>query len=135
MKKLLLLVAVVFMTASCEEPERYSGDELYMYSQEFEVLSEDWIPVWDDGVVLYYYYTFRMDRLDNTVCEIGEVSATHFVDGRTQTQLPETLYYFDGASENITFDYSPGEIRFVVSYSDFANIAPDNMVFRVVLNY
>lgn len=133
MKKLLLLAAVVLVAFSCEKSERHRGDELYMYSQEFTVFEQDWEEAGSGRDVLYYYCTFRMDRLTRRVCEIGEVSVTRFTDDG-QTQLPETIYYSDGWSENITFDYTPGEITFKFASSNFDRI-PDEMTFRVVLNY
>ncbi len=134
MKKLLLLAVVVFVAASCEKPK---GDELYMYAQDFEVLSQDWVPYPNAAAPDYYYFTFRMNRLTSKVCEIGEVTVTRYTDDG-QAALPETLYnYEDGEgrwSENISYDYAPGEITFKFASSNF-NRMPGDMNFRVVLNY
>lgn len=137
MKKLLLLAAVVLIAASCE---KQNGDELYMYSQEFEVKSQHWEP-YDDGSIGYYYYTFDMPRLTRKVCEIGEVSATCYVNNNVQSQLPEVLHRNDGTNawtETIRYQYEPGKITFIVSYSDyyyFETQRPPGLAFRVVLNY
>lgn len=137
MKKLLLLAVVALAAVSCEKPK---GDELYMYSQEFEVLSEDWKPYVNDDIA-YYYYTFNMPHLDRKVCEIGEVSATVYVDNNMQSQLPDVLHLDDGEgpwTETIRYEYGVGKIKFIVSYSDyyfFQHKRPGDLWFRVVLNY
>ncbi len=136
MKKLLLLAIVALTAASCEEPK---GDELYMYSQEFTVLEQDW-ELSPRGENEYFYHTFRMDRLTRAVCEMGEVSATCYVNHDTQSQLPEVRHFdnWDNAwTETISYQYAPGEITFIVYYSDytFLDFQPGSMTFRVVLNY
>lgn len=135
MKKLLLLAIVGLMAASCEK----QGDELYMYSKDFEVLSGDW-ERHESDVDWYYYYTFRFDRLTRQVCDIGQVTATRYITNSVQSQLPEVRLMDDFDltwTETIRYQYAPGEITFIVSYSDaeFFPSQPGTMKFRAVLNW
>lgn len=146
MKKLLLLAMVVVASTSCIKKEYLDcdcdGDGLYMYSQDFEVENSDHWEFEQTQDEAYYYYTFRFDKLTETVCNIGSVTATRYVDGR-QRPLEEVRYYenvFNGVptrwAETVSMDYRPGEITFMVKYSDFnyANTPkPNPMAFRVAL--
>ena len=140
MKKLLLLAVVAIAAISCEK--EHKGDELYMRSREFEVQNQHWNFEVDEVNERRFSYTFDMPELTRKVCEIGEVSATCYLDGKKQSQLPEAMSSENGEYyQVIRYEYEPGKITFVVTYTTmqgtryWEEIEPGHLWFRVVLSY
>ena len=143
----LLFITMGFM--SCTGPMGPEGPPGYStewFVNDYDVLSEKWIPREDVNVGPFFEYTVNIPELDDFVFNEGAVVCylVHNVSyaGRTtlvQSPLPYTVYglYDDGFtqySENYSYEVGPGFIRFITKYSDFdTGIFPLNCTFHVVL--
>ena len=149
MKKLLgCLVIVMVVVAACEGPvgpPGRDGIDVYMKVFDCEILSEHWIPAYDDLMGDFFEYEFRIPALTANIFDEGAVVCylVQYINsgGRTtviQTPLPYTFYgdyYGTLYSENYTYEMRPGFINFIVKVSDFDTQLqqPLDCVFRVVM--
>ena len=148
-KKLLgcLLIVMMWITA-CEGPMGPAGRDgrdgigTNWFVEDFEVLSEHWIPVYDpvmDGDI--FEYSFNFPKLSKIIFEEGAVICylvQNINKNVIQTPLPYTFFgEYQGIlySENYTYEISPGYINFIVKISDFDTQTqpPLRCIFRVVL--
>ena len=139
--RLFLLFPVLFIS-SCNIEEVDLNTETKYYT----VFSRDWIlldvpPVStepEDSKWTYYYYDFKESRLTRNMFNYGMMNA-YFTDDRDNsiiTPLPYDNYYISRRgsvwTEQVTCEFSPGNIRFILKYSDFdVNRAPLNYSFMV----
>lgn len=93
MKKLLLFAAVLLVATSCEEGKCCpKGDNLYMFSQVFEVQEQLWNFDIDEQFKREFSCTCPMPKLTREICEAGNVSATLYMEDGTQSHLPKDWY-------------------------------------------
>jgi len=155
MKKVLVSVLVAMMAfAACEGPmgpigpvgpTGLPGESTQWKIIECDILSEHWVPAFDDLMGPYFEFEFKIPELTKFVFEQGAVVCYRIQNinygGRNivvQTPLPYTFYGEENGfyySENYTYEISVGYINFIVKVSDFDTSAqqPLDSTFRVVL--
>lgn len=134
--------------AGPEGPIGPQGASYYYINKSFTVDSNDW---YDNGSC--YIYTFKIPELTANICETASINAYFFDDEDYQYQLPYEQFFWedDGDQKDpvtgeiytnkiyysrlIRYDFTQGEITFVVNYSDFAEDRPETMDFRLVVHY
>ena len=158
MKKLFgCLVIVILGFSACEGPmgpmgpqgrdgrDGINGESTQWEIIDCDILSEHWIPAYDDLMGDFFEYEFRIPELTKFIFDAGAV-VCYLVQninagGRNtviQTPLPYTYYgEYRGSfySENYTYEMRPGYINFIVKVSDFDTQVqqPLNCTFRVVM--
>ena len=156
MKKILgCFLTGIMALAACQGPmgppgrngrDGIDGESTQWKIIDCEILSAHWTPAFDDLMLDFFQYEFRIPELSTFVFEEGAVVCylVQNVDygGRNttiQTPLPYTFYgeanNGDLYSENYTYEIRPGYINFIVKISDFDTGAqqPLGCQFRVVL--
>jgi len=158
MKKVLWSVLALMMAlAACEGPmgpvgppgpmgpTGKTGESTQWKIYECDILSEHWVPAFDDLMGPYFEFEFPIPELTKFVFEEGAVVCYRIQNvnygGRNilvQTPLPYTFYGDDDGyyySENYTYEIRTGYINFIVKVSDFDTSAqqPLDSTFRVVL--
>ena len=149
MKKVLLLLAVVWMLAACEGPPGRDGldGQIYWFVKDYTINSNQWQLVNGvDQLGSYFQASINIPELDRDIYEKGNVFCYMYqrISGvEVQTLLPFTVPYGEGQgnsehlwTETYACDFSPGTVMFYVNYSDFyTSNRPPTTTFRVVLNY
>ena len=158
--RLMLIAAIAVAAQSCEGPTGPEGpmgpagpagkDGTPFYiNKEFTVDSEHWI---DNGNC--YVYTFEVEELTADICNSASINVYYYDADDYQYQLPYEEYNWedDGEAQKdpntgeiiqpkwyysqlIRYDFAPGEITFVVAYTDFRYNTPPSMDFRLVVHY
>ncbi len=151
-----LLVAVVALLCACVGPEGPRGPEGPQGPQGepgeggvnwdvtwFTVYAQDWEAMQTETGV-YYKYTVTGDavaKLDEYAAREGlfhlyvypygveEDANGNFIG--YQALLPYTRYY-DGYSYATDYEFAPGELTIYITYSDFAQVQPEDYTFRLV---
>lgn len=136
MKKLLLLVAVALMAASCEKTEEHAPRRTII---DFVVQANHWIPASDNTGASWFYYTADFPEMTNYLYDNGITAAYIEIDG-VQEPLPSPFPVDDNGTlyqNYITYKYAPGEITFFYTNSDFMYQPnePGTMRFRVITLY
>jgi hypothetical protein len=152
MKKILfLLLAAIFVFASCEGPmgpKGETGDTLEWYIREYTVQSNQWELIGGrDKLNSFFQFEVLMPELDADIFYDGKMMAYMYLDDACtiQAALPEVIHYGQYNPQNGTddlwtetykCDYAVGSIMFKVEYSDFyTENRPGTKTFRVVLNH
>ena len=154
MKKILFLLAVIVaVMASCEGEEGPMGRDgrdgkdgnANYESIEFKVGASDWkLEGNPNDIGAYYYIDFNVTEITPYVYDYGTVIGYIEVAADIKNGLPFTSYNGilgetpeDGDvfwSKKYDFDFSPGNVRFKVTYSDFiTSVSPESTTFYVVL--
>jgi hypothetical protein len=142
MKKLLLLAAVAIFAVACNEGDVTLGEDLKVRSVEVPVQARDWVGV-DAPDGFYFMATVRTSVITRYACDHGTVNAYMILDGGAQSSLPQTRHFIKYAenpaddymwTRTIDYEFSPGEITFFCTDSDFPldPERPGAMYFRVV---
>lgn len=138
MKKLLLFSLLVVTMVSCTINE--DEPDTYWKVVTVSVDESDWVRRTDNqGLNPYYTCTVNMPEITSFVYASGLVQA-YFVDGGLSgVQAPLPYVRHKQNTNNVLWtttidsEYSVGEVSFFVTHSDFANVYPDDMSFRVVI--
>ena len=136
MKKLLLFSLLVLTMVSCTINE--DEPDTYWKVVNVAVAPSDWVRKTDlNGLNAYYTCTVDMPEITSFVYTSGLVQA-YFVDdvNGAQASLPYVRHKENNTNLwTTTYDseYSVGAVSFFVTRSDFANVPPGNMSFRVVV--
>jgi hypothetical protein len=154
MKKIVFTLSVLLIGfASCtgpmgpmgppgpQGPSGKDGSENWVIN-DFTIYSEDWIPVYNKaGDFLFYEYIFDYEDLNDFIYNSGiYLTYIEVIENgvKIQRQLPYTVSHeTDGElwEQRIASDYADGSIRFYVVNTNFREIRPDEMLFRVALHY
>lgn len=134
MKKLLLLLSTTLLLVSCEFN---NVDETNIKVINLEVSSDEWIQNTDeDGLNRYYSASFTMPEITSTVYEWGNVNAYITFDNAQQV-LPYVRHFENSEgimwTRTVDYEYQQGRLNIFVTNSDFFEIQPETMSFRVVL--
>lgn len=144
MKKLLLLLAtIVFLTTSCRGPMGPPGQGTNWAVFDVPIRSSDWQRVGGvDALNSFFQFQVRDSRINNFIYNDGLVTAYLEFNGRFQTPLPYVQHYGEVDNlgnehlwtETIDYEYTPGQITFFLTPSDFlTGYTPGSYVVRVVL--
>ena len=148
MKKLSVLFAILLMAfgfSSCEYHYEYpTTSKNTTINLDLHVNSADW--QWSEQVG-YYYYTFSVPELTNTICNKGIVVVyREFNKGTSnayQINLPRIFPMTDSGngevySQIIDFSYLPQQVEIAVTNSDLKydlKTKPESMDFRLSMMY
>jgi hypothetical protein len=141
MKKLLMILvaAALVMTANtgCDVDADLGG----VYNiYDIPVRSSEWIPVSSAADVLEYMYVDKpIPELDDVFGRASYATYFKYMDGNepVEVPLPYTVYeLYDGIEVEYTVraEYSPGNLRLVLTTSDFYSSKPDETwMFRLAI--
>lgn len=149
MKRLLLILAVAMMAVACEGPQGPQGPagrdgrdgELIGEWFTVTVKADEWEPVDDEyGNFLYFqHHRVGVTYITNNVCNNGIAIGTTVVpSGKVNIQqvMPVIIPFEDNTgklyTKQLSFDYSPDELIFYVHYSDFREVNPGTITFRIM---
>ena len=130
-KKWTIAVAALVMIAflsSCQTKEIY--EEYYYvesFTKDYTVKQGSWIVKDDDDSGIYYYCGFEEPELTEYIYENGIMQAFLLMNGGNLSPLPFDDFWMDGNyhwTEQVTCEFRPGYIRFILKYSDHATAAP-----------
>ena len=132
MKKILLIMIVVFAAMSCTVE-----NSLDLQTINLKVNQSEWEELTDaDGLNRYYFATFTMPEITNQVLEYGNVNAYIVLDNSQQI-LPYVRHFQDSEgflwTRTVDYEYLNGRFNIFVTNSDFIEEIPETMSFRVVL--
>jgi hypothetical protein len=129
--------------------EKYYTEEVALITQTiyYNVRSTDWklldVPPTpsepEDSRWTYFYYDFSEPVLTSTIFDTGMMNAYLTDDGNKSkiTPLPYDNFFKAPGSdfmwtEQVTCEFSPGKVRFIVKYNDFeVKIRPEAYTFMV----
>jgi len=103
--------------------------EEYMnsFTQNYTVRRKDW-KVGSDVTGFYYYYEFKERDLTQFVYDRGVMQAFLFMEDDNLTPLPFNDYWKDDDgylwTEQVTCEFRPGYVTFIVKSSDHELIPP-----------
>lgn len=134
MKKILILLLGCLFLIGCE-PNEYPLNKKQIYT--FTISKSDWKESTDNnGLNRHYYCERTINGIGSEIYKRGGVMVYWENNGFQQT-LPSTRYYEntkgDRWAKTIDYEFSNRNITFYVTNSDFAQDAPEEMKFRVVL--
>lgn len=165
MKKLFTFISAMVIAASMQSCEGPAGPEGPMgpmgpagqsfnsITKDWQVASEKWEYNADD---CYFYFTTEVPELDEEISLNADISVYCWdlsEKNDFQYQLPYILHEREktGEEENpntgkiepvyiywdrtTMYDIEPGYITVRVAYSDFADVNPPSMDFRLVVHY
>lgn len=138
MKKLALFSLLMVMMVSCTINE--DEPDTYWKVVDVTVEANDWRRYTDlNGLNPYYACEVTMPEISSYVYNSGLIQ-TYYVQKtspRFQESLPYVRHYENntGGLWTTTIDctYGLGTMTFYVTHSDFANVPPEKMSFRVVV--
>jgi len=137
MKKLALSSLLLLLLISCSVNE--DEPDTYWKVVNISVNANDWIRYTDNnGLNPYYACEIPMPEISSYVYSSGVVQAYYVEESpsRFQESLPYVRHYENNTNiwtTTIDCAYSAGAMTFYVTHSDFANVPPAAMTFRVVL--
>ena len=125
----IAVVSIVLLSSCTKE---------YIYPTEVvnvEIFSKDYVVKrWDKGdddvSGMYWYCEFKEPKLTSYIYDNGTMQAFLLVNNDNMSPLPFNDYWIDGDdpnimwTEQITCEFLPGVITFIVKSSDHANIPP-----------
>jgi len=128
---LATIFAALTLNSSCTYND--DNDSPYFYSEYFSVKKNQW-KVGQDDSGIYYYYQIRVPDLTTTVYNYGMMNAYMVYDPEGNgvevlTPLPFNDYWVDSQTgfmweEQVTCEFSPGYVTFILKYSDHADAEP-----------
>ena len=136
MKKLIVCcVAFAALFASCTIEDEVP---LNVYTQIYTVHKNDWKVGDDDASGIYFYYEFREPALSQYIYERGVMQAFLHLKDDNISPLPFNDFWVNGNyqwTEQVTCEFRPGYITFILKYSDHNLIEPhyDDYTFNVRL--
>jgi outer membrane lipoprotein-sorting protein len=131
-------IMIVFLS-SCQQNDPVSQVvEPYTFSKDYTVNYQDWQQGNDDESGMYYYKTFKESSLTQYIFDNGTMQAFLMYNDGTLSPLPFNDYWVEDGTgymytEQITCEFVPGSITFIVKSSDHQDILPhyDNYNFNV----
>lgn len=136
MKKILLpLIALIMMLSSCTK-ENYFIEEVIKetaplsFTRYYTVQSRQWV-LWDDiqdpdnSRFTYFYFDLAVPQLTPWVFDNGIMNCYVTYDGDDYVYpLPFDDFYMNSGgswmwTEQVTCEFSPGNVRFILKYNDF----------------
>lgn len=143
MKKLVLLMLVVFAAVACEGPAGPegppgppgdgSGLDIYEFNQVIEPNQWSWLTM-PDGISKGYMCDFADKNIYQSDYEYGLAIGYVFIDGKKHL-LPysevQINNFGEKYTENYTFSYEPGYVTFYINTTSSRPLAPPAMDFQV----
>lgn len=155
MRKIVFILLSAIALIACEGPEGPAGRdgkdgqdgkdgyETGWYTTSFTIKKSDWILSGQAGALNTYYYADKqIPELTDWVFDEGVVIGYLQTGTDVKNGLPFVLHLGEEGNngqeflwtETYDFDYSPGMIRFYITYSDFnTQFPPESETFHIVL--
>lgn len=163
MKKITFMLFAAIALFACEGPEGPMGPSgpqgidgqdgrdgkdgqdgygAQWYTTSFTILASDWMLMGEPGDLNTYFYADRkIPQLDERVYSEGTVLGYIQTGKDVKNGLPFVLHMGEASdgkeflwTQTYDFDFSPGTIRFYITYSDFSTqIPPEGETFHIVL--
>jgi len=136
LKKWTIAVAVVMVAVltSCQTSDPIlndppQGNYTNFFTQDYTVFQKDWsIETYDDESGMYYYYEFNEPYLTSYIYNNGVMQAFLYTGNGNISPLPFNDYWIDSTgymyTEQITCEFRPGVVSFIVKASDHAQVLP-----------
>mgnify|MGYP004702146159 CR=1 FL=1 len=134
MKKIIFFALILLLTPSCvEEPVVSNTIRVIPLS----VTSTQWVRVPEkDGLNHYYMATFTVPEISNYIYNNGVINMYRTYDNSTQP-LPVVLHQENEQgnrwTQTIDYEYKPGIVQVFVTNSDFFDVVPTAMNFKVTM--
>ena len=131
----LAAVVMIALLTSCQ-----TNDPANFFTRDYTVTSSDWkMEKNDDASGMYYYCEFKEPNLTQNVYDNGVMQAFLYTKNGNISPLPFNDYWINNSTgymstEQITCEFVPGYITFIVKASDHdENFPPsyDEYDFRV----
>jgi len=133
-KTTLLAVVMIALLSSCQTNDPYQNDPSQgnyanFYSRDYTVNLSDWKVGTDDASGMYYYCEFQEPNLTQYIYNSGVMQAFLYTNNGNISPLPFNDYWIDDtgymSTEQITCEFVPGYITFIVKASDHnSNLPP-----------
>jgi len=154
MKKITFVLLAVVMFIACEGPEGPMGPQgpqgqvgepgygVSWYTTSFTINESDWLLSGRAGDLNTYFYADRnISQLTDVVFDEGTVVGYIQTSKDVKNGLPFVLHMGEESggdeflwTQTYDFDYSPGMVRFYITYSDFnTQISPGAETFHIIL--
>ncbi len=160
MKKIIFLLFAAIAMISCEGPmgpegpmgaqgrdgqDGKDGQDGYganWYTTSFTIKKSDWLLSGEPGDLNTYFFVDReIPQLDDFIFDEGTVIGYIQTGKDVKNGLPFVLHMGETQgnqellwTQTYDFDFSPGMIRFYITYSDFStNIPPEGETFHIIL--
>jgi hypothetical protein len=147
MKKALFLLLFIPFLISCEQEPEATNWSIVNVSIQASDWTEEWTVDANNNITnRFYYCTIAMPEISNFIYTQGLVQAYYTWQNPLHTsdkyqQLLPCVRHYEEIQNNTLFrwttttdyTYTPGYLTFYVTNSDFAQITPPAMDFRIVL--
>ncbi len=142
MKKLFLLLTIVFGFLACEGPMGPEGPQgpsgggndwkiIYM-----DILEREWEEV-RSGNETYYTFTYRNSDITQYVYDEGALMVHEILSNDAHTALPYVFHHVDkdgySWTETLYYEYVPGAITFYLTFSDGMPRLPLKCDFKITM--
>jgi len=126
-KTTALAVLTVALLSSCQKDDYYQTYVNY-FSQDYTVNTKDW-KTYSDNNSTYFYREFNEPNLTSDVYNYGVMQSFLVLNNGILSPLPfdDFWYITNGGydrTEQVTCEFSPGLITFILKYSDNSLDAP-----------
>jgi hypothetical protein len=135
----VVLVMIAFLS-SCQDNPANQVVEPYTFSQDYTVNYKNWEKGNDDVSGMYYFYTVKEPKLTQYIYDNGVMQAFLYTNDGNISPLPFNDYWVNYdidppymSTEQITCEFVPGYITFIIKSSDHQDILPfyDDYTFNV----
>ena len=122
----MVMIALFTSCKTNDAPQEY----INTYTQTYTVYQKNWNIGIDDNNDKYYYYEFQEPNLSRYIYENGSMQAFLYVSGENISPLPFNDYLIDKTNtdikwtEQVTCEFRPGYVTFIVKSSDHLQIPP-----------
>ena len=144
MKKITLILLSAITFIACEGPMGPEGEPGYgtnWYTTSLTINSSDWSLSGAPGDLnTYFFADMDIPQLSDFIYREGTVIGYIQTAGSVKNGLPYVLHFGEEGgkeflwTQTYDFDFSPGMIRFYITYSDFnTQISPGTETFHIIL--
>ena len=123
----LALVAIAFLS-SCQTTEVYEEYYVDSFSKDYTVKQNGWSRGDDDESGIYYYREFPVPELSEYIYDHGIMQAFLVMNNGNLSPLPFDDFWLLGngtyRTEQVTCEFRPGYITFILKYSNHASDTP-----------
>jgi len=129
----VLAIVSIALLSSCQTNDPPQENYTNFFTQDYTVYQGDWKIGKDDESGMYYYFEFRESNLTQYIYNNGVMQAFLYTNYGNISPLPFNDYWVetDDAgniintyTEQVTCEFVPGTITFIVKASDHVKILP-----------
>jgi len=125
----LAAVVMIALLTSCQTNDPTVENYTNFFTRDYAVTQSDWsMETIDDVSGMYYYCEFSEPNLTQYIYDNGVMQAFLYTNNGNISPLPFNDYWVDSTNymytEQITCEFRPGVVSFIVKASDHAQILP-----------